>query len=73
MGGWSCSALRPSVPTSARRSRRTTCGGTPREKAFVHEEGCYAERDIKLETGTTVATVDPGASRVTLDDGRELR
>jgi 3-phenylpropionate/trans-cinnamate dioxygenase ferredoxin reductase component len=47
-------------------------GESPREKAYVHEEGFYAERDIELETGTTVATIDLGASRVTLDDGREL-
>jgi 3-phenylpropionate/trans-cinnamate dioxygenase ferredoxin reductase component len=47
-------------------------GDSPREKAYVHEEGFYAERDIELETGATVATIDPGASRVTLDDGREL-
>jgi len=47
-------------------------GDSPREKAYVHEEGFYAERDIELETGATVATIDPGASRVTLDDGRDL-
>src|SRR3954464_8992181 len=47
-------------------------GEPPREKAPVHEEGFYAERDIDLETATTVAAIDPGASRVTLDDGREL-
>jgi 3-phenylpropionate/trans-cinnamate dioxygenase ferredoxin reductase component len=38
----------------------------------VYEDGFYAERDIELETGATVATIDPGASRVTLGDGREL-
>jgi 3-phenylpropionate/trans-cinnamate dioxygenase ferredoxin reductase subunit len=47
-------------------------GESPREKAYVHEGGFYAEHDIELETGTTVASVDPHASRVTLDNGREL-
>jgi 3-phenylpropionate/trans-cinnamate dioxygenase ferredoxin reductase subunit len=48
-------------------------GESPREKAYVHEDGFYAEHDIELETGTTVASVDPDASRVILDDGRVLR
>jgi 3-phenylpropionate/trans-cinnamate dioxygenase ferredoxin reductase subunit len=47
-------------------------GEAPREKAYVHEAGFYAERGIELETDTTVAAIDPGASRVTLADGREL-
>jgi 3-phenylpropionate/trans-cinnamate dioxygenase ferredoxin reductase component len=47
-------------------------GESPREKAYVHEEGFYAEREIELVTGTTVAAIDPGASRVTLEDGHEL-
>jgi 3-phenylpropionate/trans-cinnamate dioxygenase ferredoxin reductase component len=47
-------------------------GESPREKAYVHEESFYAERDIELVTGTTVASIDTGASRVTLDDDREL-
>lgn len=48
-------------------------GESPREKAYVHEEGFYAEHHIELETGTTVTAIDPSASRVTLDDGRDLR
>jgi 3-phenylpropionate/trans-cinnamate dioxygenase ferredoxin reductase subunit len=48
-------------------------GESAREKAYVHEEGFYAEREIELETGATVAAIDPGAGRVTLADGRELR
>jgi 3-phenylpropionate/trans-cinnamate dioxygenase ferredoxin reductase component len=47
-------------------------GESPREKAYVHEDGFYADHDVELETGATVARIDPGASRVTLDDGREL-
>jgi len=48
-------------------------GESPREKAYVHEDGFYHEHTIELETGTTVAAIDPGASRLTLADGRELR
>ncbi len=43
-----------------------------REKAYVHEDGFYAQHEIELETGTTVTAIDPGASRVSLGDGREL-
>ncbi len=43
-----------------------------REKAYVHEPDFYKERDIELMTDTTATGIDPGASRVTLDDGREL-
>ncbi len=45
---------------------------SPREKTYVHEDGFYADSDIELETGTTVAAIDPAAARVTLADGREL-
>jgi 3-phenylpropionate/trans-cinnamate dioxygenase ferredoxin reductase subunit len=47
-------------------------GESPREKAYVHEEGFYAEQRIELLTSATVTAIDPAASRVTLDDGREL-
>jgi 3-phenylpropionate/trans-cinnamate dioxygenase ferredoxin reductase component len=47
-------------------------GDSPREQAYVHAEGFYAQREIELETGVTVTAIDPGASRVTLADGREL-
>jgi 3-phenylpropionate/trans-cinnamate dioxygenase ferredoxin reductase component len=47
-------------------------GESAREKTHVHDEGFYAGHDLELLTGTTVTAVDPGASRVTLDDGREL-
>jgi 3-phenylpropionate/trans-cinnamate dioxygenase ferredoxin reductase subunit len=48
-------------------------GESERDKDHVHEAGYYAEHDIELLTGTTATAIDPGASRVTLDDGRELR
>src|SRR4249920_3756290 len=47
-------------------------GESEREKAYVHPDGFYAQQDIELETGVTVTAIDPGASRVTLDDGRKL-
>src|SRR6185437_2174270 len=47
-------------------------GESEREKAYVHEETFYADHDIELETGTTVDAIDPGSSRVTLEDGSDL-
>ncbi|MGN6870035.1 MAG: NAD(P)/FAD-dependent oxidoreductase [Solirubrobacteraceae bacterium] len=47
-------------------------GESPREKAYVHDTDFYNEHEIELLTGTTVATLHPGASRITLADGREL-
>jgi len=47
-------------------------GETEREKAYVHPGGFYAQQEIELVTGVTVTAIDPGASRVTLDDGRAL-
>ena len=47
-------------------------GESERENAYVHEESFYAQREIELETGVTVTAIDPGAARVTLDDGRRL-
>ena len=45
-------------------------GESPREKAYVHAEGFYAEHDIELITGTAVAALDPDRSRLTLEGGR---
>ena len=45
---------------------------SPRDKAYVHAEGFYSERQIELMTDTIVTTVDPAASTVRLGDGREL-
>jgi 3-phenylpropionate/trans-cinnamate dioxygenase ferredoxin reductase subunit len=47
-------------------------GESDRDTAFVHGAGYYDEHDIELMTTTTVTSIDPGASRVTLDDGGEL-
>lgn len=47
-------------------------GETERGKAHVHPEGFYAQQEIELVTGVTVTAVEPGRSRVTLDDGRSL-
>jgi 3-phenylpropionate/trans-cinnamate dioxygenase ferredoxin reductase component len=48
-------------------------GEAPREKARVHEEGFYESHDIELRTGTTVASIDTGASEVEIDGGERLR
>jgi 3-phenylpropionate/trans-cinnamate dioxygenase ferredoxin reductase subunit len=45
-------------------------GESEREKAYVHPDGFYAQREIELETGVTVTGIEPGAFRVTLDDDR---
>jgi 3-phenylpropionate/trans-cinnamate dioxygenase ferredoxin reductase subunit len=47
-------------------------GESARDKAYVHDEAFYGEQQIELETETTVTAIDPGQSRVTLADGREL-
>jgi 3-phenylpropionate/trans-cinnamate dioxygenase ferredoxin reductase subunit len=47
-------------------------GESERAKAYVHPDGFYEEQEIELVTGVTVTAIDPGASQVTLDDGRRL-
>jgi len=47
-------------------------GDKPAAKLYVHDEDFYAEHDIELLTGTRVASVDPGAHEVTLQDGSRL-
>ena len=47
-------------------------GESERDKAYVHAAGFYADKEIELETATTVTAIDPAASRVILDDGRTL-
>jgi 3-phenylpropionate/trans-cinnamate dioxygenase ferredoxin reductase component len=47
-------------------------GDSEREKAYVHPAGFYTEQEIELVTGAAVAAIDPGASRVLLEDNREL-
>ncbi len=43
-----------------------------REKTYVHPSDFYAQHEIELLTGATVTDIDAGASRLTLDDRREL-
>jgi 3-phenylpropionate/trans-cinnamate dioxygenase ferredoxin reductase subunit len=47
-------------------------GESPREKAYVHPESFYGERDIELVTGTAASGLDAGRRTVTLSGGREL-
>ena len=47
-------------------------GESEREKAYVHPSEFYEQHEIELLKGTTVTGIDPGGSRITLDDGREL-
>src|SRR5215204_2119075 len=48
-------------------------GEAGREKVYVHEEGFYAEHDIDLRLGRTVASLDGAAGEVALSDGERLR
>jgi 3-phenylpropionate/trans-cinnamate dioxygenase ferredoxin reductase subunit len=48
-------------------------GESDREKTYVHEPGFYEQQQIELLTGVTATRIDPDASRVALDDGRELQ
>ena len=43
-----------------------------RAQAYVHPDDFYAQQEIELETGRQVTAIEPGTSRVRLDDGREL-
>jgi len=47
-------------------------GESARAKAYVHPGDFYARQEIELVTGATVTAIEPGASRLTLRDGREL-
>ena len=47
-------------------------GESDRDKAFVHPAGFYEEREIELEAGETVTSIDPRGNRVVLGGGREL-
>ena len=48
-------------------------GEVGREKVYVHEEAFYADHDIELRLGRTVAGLDPAAGEVEFDDGERLR
>jgi 3-phenylpropionate/trans-cinnamate dioxygenase ferredoxin reductase subunit len=47
-------------------------GKSERDKAYVHEDGFYEDKNIELRTGTTVEAIDPGQRRVTLEGGEEI-
>src|SRR6516164_7610074 len=47
-------------------------GESDRAKVYVHPGDFYARQEIELVTGATVTGIEPGAFRVTLDDGRVL-
>jgi len=47
-------------------------GKEARDSIFVHEAGWYAEHDVDLRLGTTVAAIDRAARRVTLDSGETV-
>ncbi len=47
-------------------------GESERVTAYVHEADFYAKQEIDLWTGARVIAIEPGASRVRLDDGRTL-
>jgi NADPH-dependent 2,4-dienoyl-CoA reductase/sulfur reductase-like enzyme len=44
-------------------------GKDTRDSVFVHPAGWYAEHDVDLRTGVTVAMIDPAAHLVTFDGG----
>ena len=48
-------------------------GESPRDKAFVHEPGWYAEHDVDLRLSTAVTKVDLYGHEVSLTDGDMLR
>jgi 3-phenylpropionate/trans-cinnamate dioxygenase ferredoxin reductase component len=47
-------------------------GDKPASKLYVHDEGFYADNDIQLLTGTTVASLDCDGHEVTLQDGSRM-
>ena len=48
-------------------------GEVGREKVYVHDEGFYAEHDIELRPGRTVAGLDTSSRELELDGGERLR
>jgi 3-phenylpropionate/trans-cinnamate dioxygenase ferredoxin reductase subunit len=48
-------------------------GNDPREQAFLHEEGWWAEHGIELRLGTRATMLDAAEHTVTLDGVEELR
>jgi 3-phenylpropionate/trans-cinnamate dioxygenase ferredoxin reductase component len=48
-------------------------GESEREKAYVHSESFYAEREIELLTDTVAEAIDPAAHEVVLAGGERVR
>src|SRR5690349_3309475 len=53
-------------------SKELLKGEKPREKAYVHDEGWYAEHDVELRLGTSATSVDREGKVVALSDGDHL-
>lgn len=53
-------------------SKELLAGAIPHEKAYLFPEAYYAEKDIALRLGTTVAEIDRKAQRVRLAGGGDL-
>ena len=47
-------------------------GDKPAARLYVHDEAFYADNDIELLTATHVASFDPAAHEVTLQDGSRM-
>ncbi len=47
-------------------------GESEREKAYVHPAQFYPDNEIELMLGTTVTEIDPGASKITFENGTEI-
>jgi 3-phenylpropionate/trans-cinnamate dioxygenase ferredoxin reductase component len=48
-------------------------GDKPAAKLYVHDAGFYADNDIELMTGTRVESLDPGAHKITVAGGGQIR
>ncbi|MGK5111205.1 MULTISPECIES: NAD(P)/FAD-dependent oxidoreductase [unclassified Geodermatophilus] len=53
-------------------SKQYLLGAAAREKAYVHDEGWYAEHDVELRTGVRATRLDPAGHRLELDTGEAL-
>jgi 3-phenylpropionate/trans-cinnamate dioxygenase ferredoxin reductase subunit len=53
-------------------SKELLKGEKPREKAYVHDEGWYAEHDVELRLGTSATALDRDGKVVALSDGDHL-
>src|SRR6266513_2174259 len=48
-------------------------GTEPREKAYVHEAGWYAEHDVELLLGVRATAIDPTAHTISFDGHEPVR